>query len=197
MFPSVNTNYSLIAIDGCGSLSNDTATVIVNTVPPVVGFAYSVTGLMTFTFTDASVNATSWLWDFGDLTTSTLQNPTHVYAAIGTYTVLLIASNGCGSDTLIQVILVDGIENNSLATGVSIFPNPAKNQFNVSFNNDKSSFVTIQFFNLQGKLIQEKQISNVKAGTIVPMNVEGYPNGMYLLKLIGEKESAVFKIIVQ
>lgn len=197
VFPSVNTNYSLIAIDGCGSLSNDTATVIVNTVPPVVGFTYSVTGLMTFTFTDASVNATSWLWDFGDLTTSTLQNPTHVYAAIGTYTVLLIASNGCGSDTLIQVILVDGIENNSLATGVSIFPNPAKNQFNVSFNNGKSSFVTIQFFNLQGKLIQEKQISNVKAGTTVPMNVEGYSNGMYLLKLIGEKESAVFKIIVQ
>ena len=67
----------------------------------------------------------------------------------------------------------------------------------MSFNNGKSSFVTIQFFNLQGKLIQEKQISNVKAGTTVPMNVEGYPNGMYLLKLIGEKESAVFKIIVQ
>ena len=30
----------------------------------------------TIQFTDASVKGTSWLWDFGDATTSTLKNPT-------------------------------------------------------------------------------------------------------------------------
>src|SRR5690606_30707756 len=34
-----------------------------------------------------------WLWDFGDGTTSTAQAPSHTYAAPGTYTVSLIASN--------------------------------------------------------------------------------------------------------
>ncbi len=38
-------------------------------------------------FVDESSSATAWLWDFGDGTTSTLQNPVHMYANPGTYTV--------------------------------------------------------------------------------------------------------------
>lgn len=57
---------------------------------------------ITVQFTDQSVNVpTSWLWNFGDGTTSTTQNPTHVYTENGTYTVTLIASNELGADTLI------------------------------------------------------------------------------------------------
>jgi PKD repeat protein len=48
----------------------------------------------TVNFTDASTNATSWLWDFGDATTSTLQNPSHTYAVSGTYYVCVTAIRG-------------------------------------------------------------------------------------------------------
>jgi PKD repeat protein len=62
-------------------------------------------------FTDASTNSpTSWSWDFGDGDTSTLQNPTHLYAAAGTYTVTLTASNGCGSSSLSQDVVIEGTE---------------------------------------------------------------------------------------
>lgn len=51
-------------------------------------------------FTDASTNTpTSWAWTFGDGGTSSSQNPTHSYAAGGTYTVVLVATNAGGSDT--------------------------------------------------------------------------------------------------
>ncbi|MBT6686253.1 MAG: PKD domain-containing protein [Bacteroidetes bacterium] len=43
---------------------------------------------------------TSWFWDFGDGTTSTLQNPVHTYQTGGLYTVSLIVSNFFGSDTV-------------------------------------------------------------------------------------------------
>lgn len=53
-------------------------------------------------FTDLSTVATpsylnAWYWDFGDGTTSNLQNPSHYYTAAGTYTVTLKAgtNNGC------------------------------------------------------------------------------------------------------
>ena len=36
----------------------------------------------------------SWYWDFGDGTTSTLQNPTHTYQSIGEYTVTLTVTDG-------------------------------------------------------------------------------------------------------
>lgn len=54
------------------------------------------TGL-TFQFIDYSIANSgfivSWLWDFGDGNTSTLQGPIHTYAAPGTYTVTLTAIN--------------------------------------------------------------------------------------------------------
>ena len=47
----------------------------------------------------------SFLWNFGDGTTSTLENPTHSYAAPGTYNVTFTISNalGCSSTTTYQV----------------------------------------------------------------------------------------------
>ncbi len=57
-------------------------------------------------FTDTSTGTiTSRLWSFGDATTSTLQNPTHVYAA-GTYSVSLTVSGPGGSNTATKVNLI-------------------------------------------------------------------------------------------
>lgn len=52
-------------------------------------------------FQDQSANAVSWLWNFGDGTTSTLQNPSHNYTAYGNYDVQLIVANASGcTDTI-------------------------------------------------------------------------------------------------
>ena len=50
-------------------------------------------------------SVSSWNWNFGDGTTSTLQNPTHIYSAPGTYNVTLVAASTC-NDTIHQVVIV-------------------------------------------------------------------------------------------
>jgi hypothetical protein len=50
--------------------------------------------------------ASSWNWDFGDGTTSTLQNPTHIYSSAGNYTVKLVV--GCPRDSITKTITVTG-----------------------------------------------------------------------------------------
>lgn len=51
-------------------------------------------------FSDQSSNTpTTWMWNFGDGTTATTQNPMHSYTATGTYTITMTASNAAGSDT--------------------------------------------------------------------------------------------------
>src|SRR5438067_2425488 len=51
-------------------------------------------------FTDLSTgNPTSWNWNLGNNTTSTLQNPSTIYLNPGTYTVTLTVSNAGGSNT--------------------------------------------------------------------------------------------------
>lgn len=51
-------------------------------------------------FTDLSIDATDWSWDFGDGTFDTDQHPVHAYEDTGYFSVTLIAlNNGC-SDTI-------------------------------------------------------------------------------------------------
>ncbi|RYE21217.1 MAG: PKD domain-containing protein [Sphingobacteriales bacterium] len=61
-------------------------------------------------FTNTSVGATSYQWNFGDGETSTVPNPVHQYNATGTYDAVLIAINNAGcSDTFslpVRVIVV-------------------------------------------------------------------------------------------
>lgn len=64
-------------------------------------------------FTDTSNFASTWLWDFGDGTTSTQQNPVHVYANNGTYAVRLTVSyNGCidSENKLAYITVSDAVQ---------------------------------------------------------------------------------------
>ena len=79
-----------------------------NTNPPVAAFTASSTNINkggTVTFTDTSSNKpTAWAWSFegGTPATSTAQNPTVTYNAVGTYKVTLTATNSFGSDAEVK-----------------------------------------------------------------------------------------------
>jgi PKD repeat protein/Zn-dependent protease len=77
---------------------------IVVTNPPVADFFTSTRygpGPFTVSFSDRTLGAApmTWHWDFGDGTTSDMQNPAHTYAADGEYTVTLTVRNQYGSNT--------------------------------------------------------------------------------------------------
>ncbi len=61
-----------------------------------------------FNATSVGSGTLSYLWDFGDGTTSAIKSPSHVYTTIGNYTVSLITTNSSGcSDTLIKTGLIN------------------------------------------------------------------------------------------
>ena len=73
----------------------------------------------TVMFIDQSQNIpTSWLWIFGDGNTSTQQNPTHQYAAEGSYSVELVSTNSMGSDTSKQTVVIEFFDVSFANTGV-------------------------------------------------------------------------------
>jgi PKD repeat protein len=75
------------------------------TEPPTADFAGSpLSGMVPLPvqFTDQSIGATSWSWDFGDTGTSTERNPGHTYNSAGTYTVTLTVTNSYGSDAMVK-----------------------------------------------------------------------------------------------
>ncbi len=71
--------------------------------PPVANF--SITSFAPCSgvifLNDVSLNQPdTWLWYFGDGTTSTDPDPSHTYLADGTYTISLVSSNEFGSDSI-------------------------------------------------------------------------------------------------
>lgn len=80
--------------------SQQTMTIQSKPVAPVSRF-----NALSVNFRDNSLNnPTSWNWNFGDGTSSSLQNPTHMYSKAGVYTVTLIVSNSAGRNITRQII---------------------------------------------------------------------------------------------
>ena len=60
-----------------------------------------------FTNTSTGTEPITYLWDFGDTMTNTMENPTHVYSETGTFTVTLIATNAYGSSEVTALFVVE------------------------------------------------------------------------------------------
>jgi PKD repeat protein len=79
-------------------------------VAPIADFSWNQqSGTLTASFSDTSTGgtATSWSWTFGDGATSTSQNPSHTFAAAGTYSVKLTASNAQGSSSATKSVVIN------------------------------------------------------------------------------------------
>ena len=106
-----------VSLTATGPAGEDTATqagyIDVSPAPvaPVAAFSGTPTSgvaPLTVAFTDATTgDVDTWLWDFGDGQTSTLQNPSHEYTSAGQYTVSLTATGPAGEDTATQAGYID------------------------------------------------------------------------------------------
>jgi PKD repeat protein len=102
---------------------NKAVTVTFNLKADFTGTPLSGANPLAVQFTDHSIaGASSWLWDFGDSTTSTLQNPDHVYATSAgypaNYTVSLTA-NGATTTKTNYVTLTSSCSSSPVLVGVT------------------------------------------------------------------------------
>ena len=101
--PAATTSYTATVTDANGCTASSTVLVTVNAAPAPVLTADVTSGCapLCVDFSDMSTVAsgtiTGWLWDFGDNTTSTAQNPPmHCYSVPGNYTVVLSVTSSAG-----------------------------------------------------------------------------------------------------
>jgi gliding motility-associated-like protein len=100
-------SYTVKLVDSYSTCSDSTSTTVQVVNSPTAAFTASATksckAPFTVNFTDGTTpTATSWLWDFGDGQTSTVQNPSHTYTTTGSFTVTLTATVGSGCTSTIS-----------------------------------------------------------------------------------------------
>jgi PKD repeat protein len=106
--PTTTTTYYVSLLDSnSGNTWIDTITVNVNPTP-AANFTF-IANAGTVSFTNASTNATSNLWNFGDGDTSIVENPNHTFRANGVFNVRLNAINGSCNNTATRLVQITGI----------------------------------------------------------------------------------------
>ncbi len=149
---------------------------------PTADFSFSLNG-GTATFTNLSQNADSYLWDFGDGSTSSDENPTHEYTATGEYTVSLTVTNECGQNTFSQtvnVVLTSTRELDPDSYRLQAFPNPFHSTFTLRYEVQKSAEATLLLTDRFGRTLR-RLLLTAPTGTLQLGN--DLPAGLYFLRL--------------
>jgi hypothetical protein len=83
------------------------------------------------------------------------------------------------------------VDETNKETGVSIYPNPSTGIFTIKLEDEKNS--TIEVYNIIGEKIFSLKTQN--ESTLIDLTDQ--PRGMYILKIIGSKQSFNERIIKQ
>lgn len=158
VFPNPGT-YRVV-LRTTNSLGFDTISKLVTVNPLVVNFGMSNDTIQlsdTAFFSDSTPNAVTWIWDFGDGSSSTQQNPSHQYAAQGLYNVkLTVIDNRSCSNTLTKQIRVEnkiGLIEWQLENQWSLYPNPNEGRFKLRMEQGDWSGLEIQILDAQGRVL--------------------------------------------
>ena len=192
--------YIVTTVDG-NCTANDT--IVVNSVPGVTAqFTAPVAAPMnsTVNFTDQSAGSPNGFdWRFGDGNSSTQQNPTHIYTAMGTFTVTLVVDNGsCFATTTTDITITApvGIDDELLSGGVTLYPNPNNGRFFLSFDFPEALDIDVEVINLNGQVLYHDQLNNVisRRETI---NLEDRAAGLYLVKIRSGERQIVQRVMIE
>jgi PKD repeat protein len=172
---------------------------------PFSNFSYSPinpTTNDTVQFTNFSTNANTYYWNFNyfnsiDTSSSTLENPKHLYDTAGTYYVTLYAINdsipfplSCLDSMLKQIIVINPISVEEFLNDIvsEPFPNPTNNEFQINYSitntNEESS---LYMYNNQGQKVKAIKLNPLL--NTVNISVKELPSGIYYYEVCSKNSN--------
>lgn len=160
-----------------------------------------------FAYNLSTGSGLSYLWDFGDGTTSTQQYPFHQYAVLGHYVVCLTVSSGttctstfCDSSSVhktagmssLHVIPtgVTGVNEASVVKTLKAYPNPMTDELNVEIETNTHDNLAYTLMDGLGRTILKNDIS----GPQIKISTAALDKGFYFLS-VSDKNGKALKTI--
>ena len=147
-------------------------------------------------FSNESIGALEWLWDFGDGYSSDQENPSHTYEIKDEYTITLtsISAEGCETTTSKPLGLVTGSET-SLDRVVALYPNPVVDDRLVINRSGNSELLDVKIFSAHGRLIRSTILEQNISEKV--LNFSDLAAGVYFIRIASSEGSVVKKIVLR
>jgi PKD repeat protein len=156
----------------------------------------------------------SYLWDFGDGSTSTQAYPTHTFSGLGVYTICLTVSepnSSCTSttcDSIVVSVKASGTTLNVLPPGasasvdefssisnLSVYPNPTEGLFSLEMNALGMHTVEITLHDLRGQLINHT-LNDIQIGNNrIELDASELKAGIYLVSVVSNGQKQIIRLV--
>ncbi|AEV32628.1 PKD domain protein [Owenweeksia hongkongensis DSM 17368] len=198
-----NTSYDVYVANVCdGDTSAVTGPITFNTGTtgaPVAAFTGVPAGAGSLMYDfDASAstgNGNVYTWNFGDGSLDTGMIVSNIYTTGGSYTVTLVVTNACGSDTL-EITYADvSLGENVLSQNLKLYPNPATDVLNVELNLEGNSEVSVRILDMSGK--QVLAVSKEKKDKLMTesIDISSLAKGVYMIEVSTEQVKTVRRLV--
>ncbi len=194
---NASNTYSVVVVDSAGCTDSDSILVTASSNPIASFSAVGNSGCTQATVSNFSLQGTSFLWRWGDGTTSTGANPApHTYGAPFSGNITLVVTNPCGMDSLVTPFGCVGTSNADLIK-IGISPNPSHGQVRLSVSGLNATEMTLSVLNLQGQQVYE--IHHALSGNGFAGNLElGHlAKGVYFLRIATADGQYTRKLVIE
>jgi hypothetical protein len=185
---TTTTPYYVEAGFDCRS-SRDTVIAIIHDLPVVfLGNDTSIASGNTVTL-DAGAGFVSYAWSTGASTQMI------TVGVNGTYSVLVLDSNGCANTDFIFVQVVVGVDEMSVNSSVFVYPNPVYELLNIEVLSGQNSDCRIQLLDVQGRVLQSKEERLSSGKNNFNLDLMNTAKGIYFLEIYTEQSRKVIRIM--
>lgn len=137
----------------------------------------------------------AFLWDSGNGETSTDENATFTYDAVGSYTIELTVTDdasGCTGSSTQVLEVIGGVGINELAIDFDLFPVPASDEITITYTGAES--YTVEVFNMSGAIVGNNIINPNTPNTI---DISTLESGTYFLNITNGVSVTKHKFVKQ
>jgi hypothetical protein len=197
--------YNLLANNNSGC--SDTISHIVSVFPKVSAQFTASTdngnSPLNVTFTNQSINANVYSWNFGDGMISSEMNPVHIFNYNGakdtSFQVNLNATSGNCYEIATKTIKVSklqsGFRDLQNEAVVKVYPNPAKDVVNIEYSLNKASNIQIELLEPSGKSLNKITDYQMAGSNVSVINIDKYPANLFILRVIINQKTFEYKVI--
>jgi hypothetical protein len=138
---------------------------------------------------DAGSGHKSYLWNDGSI------NQTYTVSVTGTYSVTVTGQNDCQAYKVVQINPTTAEDLSFMGASVLVYPNPSNGLFYLDIQMENPEELRISLVSLNGQVVSSK-FMEAQESIRYPVDLTGYPKGIYQILITGNSMLYKAKVII-